>query len=234
MQTTELLWPSRCAACDAFIPIGEAFCDPCQTSVTPLDEACGLCAMPTSTGTTCKRCALSPWPFAAVTCATHYGGAVATALVRFKHGRQDLTRLLCPLVFSGLSSVLNEGEAHKRYLVVPVPLHKRRLRQRGFNQAWNLAKAAAKSLPASQRVDLDPWSLVRLRDGKHVEHESIDERHVRAQDAFAVPKNSGICGREIILIDDVLTTGATSCACADALLQAGAQSVRLVTVARTV
>jgi len=155
-------------------------------------------------------------------------------LVRYKHGRQDLIRSLSPLLLSGISNVLTAEESSLPHLVLPIPLHKRRLRQRGFNQAWDLAKAAVKLLPNPQLVDLDPWSLVRLRDGNHVERESIHERLVRARGAFIVSNPGRILGRDIILIDDVLTTGATSCACAEAVLQAGARSVRLVTIARTV
>jgi ComF family protein len=233
-QTAELLWPSRCAACDAFVPIGEAFCDPCQTSVTPMDDACALCATPCSSDKECKRCSVSPWPFASVTCATHYGGAVATALIRYKNGRQDLNRSLCPLILSGIAAVLNADDSQKPYLVMPVPLHNRRLRQRGFNQAWTLATAAVKLLPPTSCVELDPWSLIRHRDGKHVEHESITERLSRARGAFIIANQHRILGRDILLIDDVLTTGATTCACAESLLRAGANSVRLITVARTV
>ena len=180
----------------------------------------------------CPRCYLAPWPFAHASSGVHYGGAAATALVRFKHGRQDIARALIPLALAAVATTLGALPEEKRRVIVPVPLHGRRMRARGFNQAAELARGAARLLPSSLRCEVDLWSLVRVRDGAHVAHESFAARHHRAKDAFAVRHTARVLGRHVVLFDDVLTTGATSCACAEVLLNAGAKSVSVATVAR--
>ncbi|MDX2021789.1 MAG: double zinc ribbon domain-containing protein [Deltaproteobacteria bacterium] len=236
LQSRELLWPSRCAACDAFVAPDVAFCAACEPSITALGQACTLCAMPRSAlgegegEGPCQRCQRQPWRFASVRAAVLYGGAISTALVRFKHGRQDLVHALAPLVWAGLAATPDLAEA----LIVPVPLHPRRLRQRGFNQAFDLARAATEQAAAGLRLALAPLCMRRLTDGLHVAQETAAARRARAQGAFAVAQPRRVAGRPVILVDDVLTTGATSGACAEALLAAGATSVSLVVAARTV
>ena len=180
----------------------------------------------------CPRCYLAPWPFAQARSSVHYGGAIATALLRFKHGRQDIARSLIPLALAAVATTLGALPAEGRRLIVPVPLHGRRLRVRGFNQAAALARGAARMLPSSLRCEVNLWCLARVRDGAHVAHESVAARHQRAKDAFAVRHAARMRGCHVVLVDDVLTTGATSCACAEVLLKAGAKSVSVATVAR--
>ena len=226
----QLLWPSRCAACDAFVGPGDAFCSVCEPSITALTQACRWCAMPQMSGESCHRCQRHPWPFTSVQAAVLYGGAISTALVRFKHGRQDLVHALAPLVWAGMAAIPNLEAS----LIVPVPLHPRRLRGRGFNQAFDLASAAAKRASSRSRLTVAPLCMRRITDGLHVPQEPIAARRERARGAFVVTQTRRVAGQPIILVDDVLTTGATSCACAEALLNAGAASVSLVVAARTV
>lgn len=230
LSSRELLWPSRCAACDAFVAPNDAFCSACEPSITALEQACPRCAMPQPASSSCERCLRQPWPFSSVKAAVLYGGAVSDALVRFKHGRQDLVHALAPLIWAGLAATPHLHGS----LLVPVPLHPVRLRRRGFNQAFDLAKEAVKRAQHGTGVAVAPLCLRRLSDGLHLPHESVAARHQRAQGAFAVAQARRVVGRRIVLIDDVLTTGATSCACAQALLKAGAASVSLVVAARTI
>ncbi len=115
-------------------------------------------------------------------------------------------------------------------VLVPVPLHPRRCRERGFNQSELLASALARrsSLPIA------PRALVRRRDTPTQTGLSAAQRRDNVRGAFAIRERAKVAGRIVVLVDDVLTTGATARECAAALLGAGARSVRVLTVARVV
>src|SRR5215213_3648972 len=99
-----LLWPERCAACLVGIPESDVFCADCEITVMPLEAACPGCAMPQAgCAELCQACRLRPFPFRQAMSTLLYGGAVADALVRFKHGSQvaparTLGRCLVPLL----------------------------------------------------------------------------------------------------------------------------------------
>ncbi|MFN8545876.1 MAG: phosphoribosyltransferase family protein [Candidatus Binatia bacterium] len=113
-------------------------------------------------------------------------------------------------------------------LVVPVPLHPRRLRARGFNQALLLAHRLARR----RCLDLGVRALVRLRDTAAQADLGADGRQANIRAAFAVRQPATVVGRAIVLVDDVMTTGATANACASALRAAGAERVDVLTVGR--
>jgi ComF family protein len=117
--------------------------------------------------------------------------------------------------------------------VVPVPLHKRKQAQRGFNQAEAIARAALKQLSRPQRFDLTTGVLVRRRETGSQIGLTSHQRRENLRGAFAVSDPTRILGRDILLIDDVLTTGTTASECARVLLRAGAARVWVATVART-
>jgi ComF family protein len=116
-------------------------------------------------------------------------------------------------------------------LVVPVPLHARKLRQRGFNQATLIAQSALKLTDAS--LELQPGVLERCRETQSQIGLTRHQRRVNMRGAFAAPANTDIAGREILLVDDVFTTGTTVSECARVLRRAGASKVYVATVART-
>ena len=113
-------------------------------------------------------------------------------------------------------------------LVIPVPLHPRRLAERGYNQAALLAAEVAPALGAA----LVARGLARVRDTAHQARLARDDRGANVADAFQARRPERIRGRAVVLIDDVATTGATLAACADALRRAGAASVVALVVAR--
>jgi ComF family protein len=136
-------------------------------------------------------------------------------------------------VATRLASMLLEDPAVRRLLspgaeLVPVPLHPRRRRERGFNQAELLAAALA----SGSGLVLAPGVLVRRKDTAPQSGLSSAARRRNVAGAFAVRQRPRVVGRTLVLVDDVSTTGATAAACARALRQAGASEVRLVTVAR--
>ncbi len=118
-------------------------------------------------------------------------------------------------------------------LVIPVPLHKTKRRQRGFNQAELIARAALKFHLASARFQLAPDLLLRTRDTASQIGLSGHARRANLRGAFAVERAAEVTGREVVLVDDVYTTGATATECARVLRRAGASKVWVATVART-
>jgi ComF family protein len=118
-------------------------------------------------------------------------------------------------------------------LVIPVPLYKSKRRQRRFNQAEVIARAALKFYSARERLQLVPDLLLRTRDTLSKIGLSTHQRRANLRGAFALERAAEVTGREVILVDDVYTTGATATECAQVLRRAGASKVWVATVART-
>ena len=119
------------------------------------------------------------------------------------------------------------------WLVVPVPLHPARRRSRGYNQAELIARVALRHLRDS-RLQLAPKVLVRTRFTESQTGFTREQRRQNLRGAFAVPRRVHLRGRRVLLVDDVLTTGATADECSRILLGAGAEQVLVATVARAV
>jgi ComF family protein len=118
-------------------------------------------------------------------------------------------------------------------LVVPVPLHVRRLRERGFNQSEMIARVALKLNPVESRLVICPKALERRRETRSQIGLSSHQRRENMRGAFAVIESERVYGHEILLVDDVLTTGTTASECARVLRRAGASKIWVATVART-
>jgi ComF family protein len=118
-------------------------------------------------------------------------------------------------------------------LVIPVPLYKTKRRERGFNQAELVARAALKIVPARERLQFAPELLQRTRDTQSQIGLTSNQRRENLRGAFAVPRAAEVTGRAVILVDDVYTTGTTATECSRVLRRAGARQVWVATVART-
>lgn len=123
------------------------------------------------------------------------------------------------------------ADAH--LLVIPVPLFSAKLRQRGFNQAELIAQTALRLLPSRDRYTLQKDVLERSRDTQSQTGLSPHQRRQNLRGAFRVKDRDKISGRDVLLVDDVLTTGATASECARVLRRAGASRIWVATVART-
>lgn len=170
----------------------------------------------------CRRC--DDDPFTAARACGLYDGALRAAVLALKRE---------PRVGARLARLLDETRRRSPLasasVLMSVPLHPERERERGFNQAASLARAVARRA----RMPLDEWSLERMR---HTERSraGMDRRARResVEGAFRVVRPRLVAGERVLLVDDVYTTGATVAACADALLAAGAREVYVLTVAK--
>jgi ComF family protein len=193
-------------------------------TLEPVSAACARCGLPwVRPVARCLSCLARAPPYRAARAPYEFGGAIARAIRRLKWGR--LPELGRPLGRLLPAEALGSGDC-----VVPVPLHVRRLRARQFNQAalLVLGSAGERRLPP-----LELGGLERVRDTPPQSALGLAERRANLRGAFrALPDR--VRGRRVVLVDDVLTTGATAEACTEALLDGGAAEVVVLTLARAV
>jgi len=241
-EALQLLWPARCAACDETIADEATFCDGCAAGLNRLTGVCGGCALPQLAATTpdfrCRTCRRVPFPFASGAAVFEYGEAIARAIVRMKHGgRRHLGKRLGRLLVPALAELLTRASFDADDLIVPVPLHPTKLRDRGFNQASEMARAARRTAHRTWDAPLPRYErhlLLRTRPTRELGHAGPAARLAEVAGAFAVADAARVQGRRLVVIDDVFTTGATFSECAGALRAAGAAEVHVLALARAV
>lgn len=220
--------PPRCAACGAIVPDTETLCRDCWSDLQFLtDMGCVSCGTPLPpTIEQCAPCMQRPPDHDGAAAAVVYGNVARTIALRLKHGRRVA---LARFVARAMARRLPQGED---WLLVPVPLHRWRIWSRGFNQA----KLIADHLGRIAGLPIDTDSLVRIKRTPSMGSMGARERSQTLARAFAVPpaRKQLISGRDILLVDDVYTSGATSNGCARVLKRAGAAQVRLISWARVV
>lgn len=237
----ELLLPAVCPACSALTGEGAPFCPACARTFDPIAAPCPRCALPLAPvaehpgeprfapAVVCLRCARTPRPWIGLRAPYAFAGELAVAIRRWKFTPDaGLTRPLAQLLVPSLAACADADA------LVPVPLHPARLRRREFNQSSLLARSAARALRrAHRRAPPVLEAIDRVRDTPPQSCLDADARHANLRGAFAVPPRKSVAGLHLVLVDDVLTTGATATACARALLGAGARRVDVLTLART-
>jgi len=209
-----LLYPPACTICSASVAAGEYLCAECDAKITRIvPPFCAKCSEPfagaISSAFTCANCAHRTLHFDAAVAAYRSRGIVRRVMLDFKYGRQ--IHLRHPVARWLLAALDDERLRSRRFnIIIPVPLHPARERQRGFNQA----------------------ALERIRYTTTQTAFDRAERMENLHGAFRLRKNADVRDLHVLLIDDVLTTGSTLSECARVLKEAGARSVHAATAAR--
>ena len=231
-----IVFPAACRICERLLTRASRIpiCDICLGSFAPLPEkicvTCGrpLEAYPLREGEVllCPACKTGQYEFDRARSYAIYEGALIRAIVLLKF--EEMTPL-GHWFGERLAELVRRGEEELAAdVVVPVPLHRQRQRERGYNQADLIARPLARRLGLPCR----PVLLVRTKPRPDKLHLSLEERWSSVRGAFAAKPGSRVDNLRVLLVDDVMTTGATLDACARALRQAGARTVIGLTVAR--
>ncbi len=229
----DALLPPHCLTCDSPVAQQGTLCAACWTGLTPLTQPfCARCGVPflhagqAGPGGLCPGCLARPPSYGVARAALRYDEGARRLLLPFKHA--DRTELAGPLA----ARMARAGAAllARAEVIAPVPLHWRRLVARRYNQAALLARHLARQA----RRPLIPDLLRRVRPTPALGDRGAAERAALLEGAFAVPASGArrIEGRRVLLVDDVMTSGATAEACARALLGAGATAVDVLAAGR--
>jgi len=226
----DLIFPPRCPLCGEGLASQGGLCGACWGELAiPGEPCCASCQRPfgdgIASGSVCAPCLADPPRHGGIAAGTLYTEASRRLVLAFKHGRRiALAPMLARLIEPKLARIDPE------WLVVPVPLHRWRLWRRGFNQSALLARELAHAKGARLSVD----ALVRRKQTPSLGGLGRKARERALSGAIAVnPRHAAsLQGRKVLLVDDVLTSGATSDACVGVLRRAGAQEVVIACFAR--
>jgi ComF family protein len=251
------LFPDKCLLCGAFFTpwgaegphdgdafqrcLGEWLCDGCRGDRAPLGAPrCPRCGLPFTTDQgpdhLCGDCRTRPGAFERARAAGRYEGALKSLILNFKF--QGQVGLAAPLGRLLLDTFEHHWSVDAVDLILPVPLHPRRMRRRGYNQSYLLLRgwmrwyAEAHHSPLPCLIERDLLRRVRPTPAQTGLNRSERERNL--SNAFALARPLLPPGPTVLLVDDVLTTGATVNACARVLKAGGAARVEVLTLARTV
>jgi len=224
----DLFFPPSCAGCEAPLFAGE-LCEACADISEPVaSPKCTVCSLPfrgAGEDHLCGRCIESRPHFASAVAAFHYAGAIADGVTALKYGGR-LVRL------GPLARLWRDhcGPLPEVDFALAVPLHVSKLRQRSFNQSVLLAKP----LLRQRGIPLLHGALTRVRAGRSQAGLPRSERLVEPRGAYELtPKGvEAVEGRRVLVIDDIMTTGATTSECARVLSKAGAEQVHAAVLAR--
>ncbi len=219
--------PSQCAVCRGWAR--QRLCEACTLRYAAPHARCRRCAIGVPEGVAvCGACLTLPPPFDAAIAAVDYAYPWDELVRRFKF---DAALDLADPLAQRLLDAVRRSDAPLPDWLLPVPLAAGRLRERGYNQAWELARRVARGLPCTT----DPKMLLRMKDTPHQVALPPGRRAANVRGAFALEprRRNELQGRSVAVLDDVMTTGATASEIALTLLQAGARSVQVWVLART-
>ena len=227
----DALLPPHCLTCDALVGAPGQFCPECfRQTVFITAPHCLSCAVPfpharhSAATIVCDTCAADPPPWGEARAALAYDQQSRRLVLPFKHAdRPDLAAALARMMARAGAVLLARAD-----LLVPVPLHRRRLLARRYNQSALLARAIARL----SGVPHAPAALRRIRATQSLGELSAEARARMLAGAIAVRRAAAVAGRHVLLVDDVLTSGATARDCTRALLAAGAAGVDVLVAAR--
>jgi ComF family protein len=230
-QVADFALPPRCAGCGSITQSQGAFCLDCWSGLDLLGPpCCARCALPfeheEGEESLCAGCLAEPPAFDRLRAAVSYGELAKTVALKLKYGRK-------PGVAATMAGLMGRHvAAFEAPVLCPVALHRWRIWRRGYNQAALIAASLARRHDLAVRHDL----LLRVKATPPLKQMGPAERRRAVRGAFRVnPRHAeSIAGRNILLVDDVFTSGATVSACARVLKRAGARQVGVITWARVV
>lgn len=231
----DVIFPPRCLTCGVILERRDSlpFCPPCLSGIrfirSPLCSCCGVpFPLPEGADHLCGDCLVTQRSYAIARAVGYYEETLLTAIHLFKYrGRTGIGEVLGRIMADFAGGI---WDMKVFSLLLPVPLHRKRLQERGFNQAAILARALSKRFS----IPLDFMTLRREVPTAPQVGLGLEERWANVRGAFAVRKPEKIAGRRVLLVDDVFTTGSTLSECAAVLIQAGAEAVAVLTLARAV
>jgi len=240
-QLMHIIYPPQCVICGDFLwqaPFDagdspDSICRSCTSGFCTIDVPfCTICGIPFGSEAIenhpCEDCLRTKPHFQAAYAPYRYEGSVLEAVLKLKYGQKTyVADALGPLL---TEFVKTRFMSHEPFLTMPVPLHPKRLRERGFNQSLLLARHIAKKL----NTELDFLSLTRTKQTVPQTTLSKKDRRKNVQDAFVLGDPHAVRRKNILLVDDVATTGNTLNECARVLALGGAKAVFCVTLARAV
>lgn len=218
----EWVYPSVCIHCGK---PGAIICETCLAALEPVGKHyCSRCGKPLKFGQRCGLCRRSDFRFQSSRAPYLYEGPAAAMVKRLKYrGCMSLIPIMADLLTDFWHTLDWNAE-----LVIPVPLSKRRRTERGFNQSELLGAAFAKRAG----LPIRPGALMKTRDTLQQVGLDADQRRENLREAFSAEPVM-VKGKQILLLDDVMTTGSTFAECSAVLLEAGAKSVRCLSFATT-
>lgn len=228
----QAVFPNHCYLCELRTNSNMPLCMSCRSNLAANQNCCSRCAVPLHSATnthgtpTCPTCQREPPPFSRVIAPWQYDEHMAFLMHKWKFkGEKQLTTVLANLWQSA------GYKSQHIDLIVPVPLHWRRLWSRGFNQAELLARKIQALQPDLRKKKIDGRLVIRTRATQSQADLTADARGGNLNAVFHARKTCP--GMQIAIVDDVMTTGSTAAALSECLINAGADSVEVWCAART-
>lgn len=227
LSSLDSLVPSTCLLCNGYVRQLKPLCHGCEQDLPWNGHACSCCAMPLPAGQVCGSCLQAPPAFERAFCAFRYEEPVAGLLNRYKHsGKLACGHWLAHSLASAIADHYRNEQVSLPDCVLPVPLHWRRLRSRGFDQGLEIGRVLARQLAL-------PLSAAIRRRRATDSQQALNREQRQRNLAGAFVLQGRLPYRRVALVDDVLTTGSTASEITALLQNAGVQQVHVWAIART-
>jgi ComF family protein len=235
-ELIDIIYPPKCRICQDFLNDSETkirgICDECYSNFPLLTHPfCSACGVPYGSKVEedhlCEKCIRETPLYDELRAPYLYEEKIMDAVHLIKYsGKSYLAKSLGPLLADYLKNWLSDTNG---MIMIPVPLHKKKLRQRGFNQSVLLVKSVSRILD----MEADYFTLIRIKYTETQTGLTLEERRKNVKGAFEVSGKKDLNGKTVILVDDVATTGNTINECARVLKKAGCERVFGLVLART-
>ncbi len=227
-KATNLIFPNVCVSCEYIIDENLNLCSECNKKINFLTKHyCNVCGVVISDNIhTCGKCIINPPPFKVLRSVFAYDQHSRNMIINFKFfDNLNYVKIDAKWIHQANQDTFQNAE-----IIIPIPLHKMRLIKRKYNQAALLAKELSKL----SNLLYMPFAIKRLRHSIPQAGLSLKQREKNLKKAFSISNKKIIENKIVILVDDVVTTGATVRSCSQEILNSGAREVRVLSLARTV